>query len=89
MIRLFARTAEQGSRTLTHAAIGTDGEDFKGEYLSNCAVHMYFLTRSVRLMINRASPFVRSEEGEATGLKLWNDTMEILGKVAPEVEKLF
>lgn len=38
MIALLARTAEQGSRTLTHAAIGTDGEDFKGEYLSDCAV---------------------------------------------------
>ena len=39
---LFARTAEQGSRTLTHAAIGGDGEGFKGEYLSDCKVDTYF-----------------------------------------------
>lgn len=30
-----------GSRTLTHAAIGTDGENFKGEYLSDCRVDEY------------------------------------------------
>jgi hypothetical protein len=37
----------------------------------------------------RTSPFVRSEKGEETGLKLWNEMMEILSKVAPEVQKLF
>ena len=40
-ILLLARTAEKGSRTLTHAAVGTDGEDFKGEYLSDCGVDKY------------------------------------------------
>jgi retinol dehydrogenase 12 len=76
MIALLARTAEQGSRTLTHAAIGTDGENFKGEYLSNCKVDEY-------------SPFVQSPEGQATGKKLWNELIEILVKVAPEVANLF
>jgi hypothetical protein len=37
----------------------------------------------------RVSPFVASEEGKKTQLKLWNEMMEILGKVAPEIEKLF
>jgi hypothetical protein len=39
--KLFARTAEMGSRTLVHAAVGKDGEDWKGEYLSDCAVDEY------------------------------------------------
>lgn len=25
-----------GSRTLVHAAVGSDGENWKGEYLSDC-----------------------------------------------------
>jgi hypothetical protein len=41
-IWLLARTAEMGSRTLTHAAVGGDGEGFKGEYLSDCKVDTYF-----------------------------------------------
>ena len=38
MIHMIARTAEQGSRSLMHAAAGSDGEDHKGEYLSDCKV---------------------------------------------------
>ena len=41
MLAFLARTSEMGSRTLTHAAIGTDGENFKGEYLSDCKVDEY------------------------------------------------
>ena len=41
MLAILARTSEMGSRTLTHAAIGSDGENFKGEYLSNCKVDEY------------------------------------------------
>jgi hypothetical protein len=44
LIALVARTAEQGSRTLTHAAIGKDGEGFKGEYLSDCQVDKYIFS---------------------------------------------
>jgi len=89
MIRLLARTAEQGSRTLTHAAVGTDGEDFKGEYLSDCGVDKYSSPGWIVDINGRVSPFVASEEGKKTQLKLWNEMMEILRKVAPEIEKLF
>jgi hypothetical protein len=41
MIALISRTSEMGSRTLTHAAIGSNGENFKGEYLSDCKVDTY------------------------------------------------
>ena len=41
MIKLVARTAENGSRTLVHAAVGSDGEDWKGQYLSDCAPSEY------------------------------------------------
>jgi hypothetical protein len=30
-----------GSRTIVHAAVGTDGDAFKGEYLSDCKVDLY------------------------------------------------
>ena len=76
MLRLVARTAEMGSRTLVHAAVGKGGENWKGEYLSDCAVDEY-------------SPFVASDEGKATAKRVWDETIEILRKVAPEVDKLF
>jgi hypothetical protein len=37
----------------------------------------------------RVSPFVSSEEGKKTQMRLWNETMDILGKIAPEVNTLF
>lgn len=30
-----------------------------------------------------------SEEGKETQKRLWNETMEILGKIAPEVNHIF
>lgn len=35
------------------------------------------------------SAFVRSDEGKETGKRLWDEALEILRKVAPEVEKVF
>lgn len=35
------------------------------------------------------SPFVMSEKGKETGDKAWNEMMEILRGVAPEVDKIF
>jgi hypothetical protein len=32
---------------------------------------------------------VLSEEGKETQKRLWNETMEILGKIAPEVNTIF
>ena len=36
VIMLVGRTSEMGSRALTHAAVGADAENLKGEYLSDC-----------------------------------------------------
>jgi hypothetical protein len=41
MLLLFARTAEMGSRTLIHAAVGASAEKLNGEYLSDCKVDEY------------------------------------------------
>lgn len=54
MLAVLARTSEMGSRTLTHAAIGADGENFTGEYLSDCKVDKYTLpaTSPLTLSVN-------------------------------------
>jgi hypothetical protein len=49
MIALLARTPEMGARTLTHAAVGADAENLKGEYLSDCALAKYALFNVVDL----------------------------------------
>lgn len=89
MLKLLARTSEMGSRTLVHAAVGADGEDWKGEYLSDCAVDEYVPIVFSRQLISRVSPFVASDEGKATAKRLWDEALEILRKVAPEVAKVF
>ena len=87
ILTFIARTAEMGSRTLVHAALGADGEGFKGEYLSDCTVDKYYLYQEWTDF--SVSAFVTSEEGKKTQTKLWGEMMEILGKVAPEVGRLF
>jgi hypothetical protein len=37
----------------------------------------------------RVSAFVQSEEGKETGKRVWDEALEILRKVAPEVDKVF
>jgi hypothetical protein len=86
MLNILGRTAEQGSRTLTHAAIGKDGENFKGEYLSDCKVDEY--SPCDDFVNGRVSPFVRSSEGKATQRKLWADTLDILRKIQPDIDDL-
>jgi retinol dehydrogenase 12 len=87
MLNTVARTSEQGSRTLVHAAVGEDGEQFKGEYLSNCAVAASVL--GFRRVNVRTSEFVGSEEGKEAQKRVWNEAWDILKKVAPEIENLF
>ena len=43
----------------------------------------------LHLLISGVSPFVRGNEGKATQKKLWNETFDILQKVAPEIEQVF
>lgn len=75
-----------GSRTLVHAAVGSDGEAFKGEYLSDCKVDEYDLWDA--LTNYSVSEFVQSDEGQETQKRLWREMMDILTKVAPEVGKV-
>lgn len=70
---LIARRPDVGSRTYVHAAsIGDAGQ---GKYLSDCAV-------------GTESPFVRSEDGKATGKRLWEELKPILEEVQPGVTKM-
>lgn len=75
VIKFFlARTAETGSRTLV--AAGTVGEESHGKYLSDGVVSDEGL-----------SPFVRSEEGEKAGVKVWKELSGILEKIEPGVTR--
>ncbi|KAI9371722.1 hypothetical protein BJX61DRAFT_534570 [Aspergillus egyptiacus] len=68
----LARTAEQGSRTLVHAAtLGLEGH---GKYLNDCQIDDGAL-----------SDFVRSEEGNQAQQKVWTELMEKLEAIVPGV----
>jgi retinol dehydrogenase-12 len=67
-----ARTAEQGSRTLVHAAGA--GSETHGEYLSDCKVI-------------EPSDFVRSAEGKKTAERVWEELSEKLEKIEPGIFK--
>jgi len=67
-----ARTTEQGSRTLVHAAIA--GPTSHGQYLSDCTV-------------TEPSPFVGSKEGGEVQAKVWQELSEKLAKIQPGILK--
>ena len=70
---LIGRPPDVGSRTYVHAAcIGDEGQ---AKYLSDCAVGI-------------ESPFVRSEDGKATGKRLWQELKSILEEIQPGVTKM-
>ncbi|KAF9447064.1 NAD(P)-binding protein [Macrolepiota fuliginosa MF-IS2] len=75
---VFGRTAEQGSRQLIWAAVGTPKGDegaldnLKGAYISFADIHP-------------PSDFVLGEEGKKKEDKLWNDLVSTLEKVDPRV----
>ncbi|KAL4966918.1 putative short-chain dehydrogenase/reductase family protein [Aspergillus stella-maris] len=68
----LARTPEQGSRTLVHAA--TLGWEGHGKYLNDCKIDDGAL-----------SAFVRSEEGNQAQLKVWTELVEKLERISPGV----
>jgi retinol dehydrogenase-12 len=68
-----ARTTEQGSRTLVHAATAV-GPESHGQYLSDCK-------------IMEPSVFVRSAEGKKAGERVWRELSEKLEKIEPGVLK--
>ncbi|GJE92166.1 short chain dehydrogenase [Phanerochaete sordida] len=74
----LGRSAEQGARQLLHAALGPDGRDgahvrfMAGAYVS-CGV------------VAEPSDFVLSAEGYEAQEKIWEETIDILAEIAPDV----
>lgn len=68
----LARSTEVGSRTLVAAAVA--GEESHGQYMSDGVVADKML-----------SSFVKSEDGDSTGQKLWKELGQILDKIEPGV----
>jgi len=71
-IGMNARTTEQGSRTLVHAAMS--GPETHGQYMSDCH-------------IAQTSAFVRSAEGKKASVRVWEELSEKLEKIEPGVLK--
>lgn len=74
MVWLIGRTAEEGSRTLVHAAAGA-GEETHGKYLDACRVK------------NEGS-WARSQEAERIQREVWTELQAILEKIQPDVTRL-
>jgi len=83
---LFARSCEEGSRSLIWAAIGTpsgtrdkeDGESVRllqGEYIAHA-------------QILGCSSYASSEEGKAVGERIWAETVDILSKASSKVSTI-
>ncbi|KAH8775489.1 short-chain dehydrogenase/reductase [Diaporthe sp. PMI_573] len=68
----LARSTEVGSRTLV--AAGLAGEESHGKYMSDAVVAEQSL-----------SAFVRSEEGDRAGKKVWKELSDILDQIEPGV----
>ncbi|OJJ08117.1 hypothetical protein ASPVEDRAFT_47326 [Aspergillus versicolor CBS 583.65] len=73
IMAVLARSAEEGSRTLVHAAAADDGER-NGKYLRDCKV-------------TEPAAFVRSQEGRATQERLFQELLDELEKVFPGIGK--
>ncbi|KAK4508326.1 hypothetical protein PRZ48_002064 [Zasmidium cellare] len=71
----FMRTAEEGGRTLVHAAVG--GRDTDGKYLDDC--------RSDRPEV--VSPFVTSEQGEKVAVTVWKEMLERFELIQPGISR--
>ena len=65
-----ARTTEMGSRTLVDAVLRTG---MKGTFLSACEP-------------TNVSEFAASEKGDQIGKKLYEETLDVLKKIAPELQ---
>lgn len=68
MKKLLARSTETGSRTLVAGAIA--GEESSGKYMSESRV-------------TEPSEFVRSEDGQKTEKRVYDELIEILESVQP------
>jgi len=75
MEALLARTSEEGSRQLLWAAIGGVGCEFelRGGYVNNAD-------------LQEVSDYALSDEGAMVQTRLWDESVEILSRVAPKFE---
>lgn len=73
-MKLFlARTAEQGSRNLLHAALG--GADTHGQYISDCGI------------AQPSRPNVTSEHGHRLQERVWKELTEKIEGIKPGIMK--
>ncbi|KAI6100682.1 short-chain dehydrogenase [Pisolithus croceorrhizus] len=74
-----ARTSDQGSRTLVHAAVGDDETAMHGRYLSSCQVA-------------EEDDYIFTTGGKAFSERLWTETIDTLSKVdgrVPDIVKQY
>lgn len=67
---IFARTTEQGGRTLVHAA--SQGPETHGQYLSNCQITL-------------PAPLVLSPVGFVTQNRVWKELTEKFEAIKPGI----
>ncbi|KAG8213012.1 short-chain dehydrogenase [Butyriboletus roseoflavus] len=70
----FVRSAEEGSRTLVHAAVSSD-RSMHGRYLSSCQV-------------TEESDFLFTPEGKAFSARLWDETITLLSGIDSRVSEI-
>ncbi|KAJ7931794.1 short-chain dehydrogenase [Mycena leptocephala] len=73
--QIVARPTEEGSRTIVHAVVTPDPRKFHGQYITAC-------------QIAGESDFLSKPEGLNYRASLWRETIEVLNKVDPRVEKI-
>ncbi|KAI6040858.1 short-chain dehydrogenase [Pisolithus marmoratus] len=71
----FARTAEKGSRTLLHAAIGDEARAMHGRYMKSCRV-------------GEESTFIASPEGKKFSRRLWDETIQLLSQIDSRIPEI-
>ncbi|KAI6038829.1 hypothetical protein EDC04DRAFT_2691355, partial [Pisolithus marmoratus] len=71
----FARTAEEGSRTLLHAAISDEAHAMHGRYMTSCKV-------------GEESTFVASPDGKELSRRLWDETIQLLSQVDSRIPEI-
>ncbi|KIJ62802.1 hypothetical protein HYDPIDRAFT_93647 [Hydnomerulius pinastri MD-312] len=71
----FARSPEEGSRTLVHAAVASEEHSMHGRYLSNC-------------QITEEDDYLFTPEGRAFSIRLWTETIQVLSKVDVRISEI-
>jgi len=72
---IHARSTENGSHTLLHAALAKDLQGKNGKFLYAC-------------QITEESDLVISKEGGEIQKRIWDETIDILTKVDPQVKEI-